>query len=135
MWMAEAHFPELDTSRVVRMALIHDFGEIYAGDLTPEDGFSKEQKRRLESESVARVFNKLPNGDEYLALWEECEAGLSPEARFVREIDRLEMAMQAGVYASLGYKNLDDFFATAKRDISTNQLLDIVSSLEDQYRK
>jgi putative hydrolase of HD superfamily len=135
MWMAEACCPELDVSRVVRMALIHDFGEIYAGDLTPEDGVPKEQKRSLESKSVAQVFEKLPNGGEYLMLWEECEAGVTPEARFVREIDRLEMAMQAGVYGSLGYENLGDFFTTTKRDISTTQLLDIVGSLEDQYRK
>ena len=130
MWLAEANFPELDACRVIRMALLHDFGEIYTGDLTPEDGVPEEQKRRLEGESVAKVFDKLPNGREYMALWEEYEVGITPEARFVKEIDRLEMAMQAGVYGSLGYENLGDFFATAKRSISIPFLLEIVESLE-----
>ena len=72
MVLADEFFPELDTLKVLRMALIHDFGEIYAGDIIPGDGITPEEKHRAERESVARVFESLPNGDAYLALWEEC---------------------------------------------------------------
>lgn len=41
MFISEAHFPDLDTLNILRMALIHNFGEIYAGDLTPDDRLTK----------------------------------------------------------------------------------------------
>jgi putative hydrolase of HD superfamily len=33
--LADEYSVELDTAKVIRMALIHDLGEIYAGDFTP----------------------------------------------------------------------------------------------------
>ena len=66
--LAEAHFPELDLCKVIRMALIHDFGEIYAGDITPDDDVSGEEKYHLEEVSIRRVFESLPSGVEYIAL-------------------------------------------------------------------
>ncbi|HPR68717.1 MAG TPA: HD domain-containing protein, partial [Kiritimatiellia bacterium] len=74
LFLAEAHFPELDPVRLVRMGLLHDFGEIYAGDIVP-GGMSLEDKHELERRSVERVFGRLPNGADYLAVWEEFERG------------------------------------------------------------
>ena len=52
MLLADTRFPELDAQKVLRMALLHDFGEIDAGDFTPIDGISLQEKHRLEKESV-----------------------------------------------------------------------------------
>ncbi len=98
MFLADSHFPELDSLKVLRMALIHDFGEVYAGDIIPGDAIAPEEKHQLEKDAVTQIFEGLPNGDVYLHLWEEFESGASPEARFVRQIDKLEMALQASVY-------------------------------------
>jgi len=57
------------------------------------------------STSIARagcVFSELPRRAEYLALWEEYEAGTSFEARLVRQVDRLEMGLQATVHEHQG---------------------------------
>ena len=35
LFLADAYCPELDKGRLVRMGLLHDFGEIYAGDIVP----------------------------------------------------------------------------------------------------
>ncbi|MFY0583316.1 HD domain-containing protein [Cystobacter fuscus] len=59
-------------------------GEARAGDITPHDGVSREEKQRLEREAVQRIFSALPRGADYLALWEEYEQGTSFEARLVR---------------------------------------------------
>ncbi|WP_081713935.1 HD domain-containing protein [Cystobacter fuscus] len=56
------------------MALLHDASEARAGDITPHDGVSREEKLRREREAVSRVFSERPCRAEYLALWEEYEA-------------------------------------------------------------
>lgn len=127
--LADAHFPHLDSSRVLRMALIHDFGEIYAGDIIPHDGVTNAEKHGLEQEAVRRIFGRLPHGQQYLELWEEYERGDSPEARFVRQIDRLEMAFQASVYEYQELGDLSEFFETARQAQSDPELADLMASL------
>lgn len=128
--LAEAYLPELDAGRVLRLALLHDFGEIYAGDLTPGDGIEPQEKLRRERASVAQVFVKLPNGDVYLGLWQEYEAGATPEAVFVRQIDRLEMALQAGVYEQQGLIDPQEFYASAARALAEPQLVSLLAEIQ-----
>ena len=130
-WLAETHDPELDLCKVLRMALVHDFGEVYAGDIIPEDGIPRTEKRLLERQSVDRVFGDLPGGDRYIELWEEYEDGTSAEAHFVRQVDRLEMAMQASVYAQQGSYELDEFCRTALDSVSDPQILNLLRELAD----
>ncbi|NIW00357.1 HD domain-containing protein, partial [Candidatus Saccharibacteria bacterium] len=85
-WLiATEFFPELDHHKVLRLALIHDIAEVYAGDITPGDGISAEKKQKIEREAVKEIFSKLPNGEHYVALWEEFELEQSPEAKFVKQ--------------------------------------------------
>ena len=128
LFLADAHFPQLDKAKLVRMALLHDFGEIYAGDIVPGK-MSLEEKHELERKSVERVLGKLPNGREYLAVWEEFEAGQTAEARLLRELDRLEMGLQAAVYEQDGLGKLDKFFDSADRALSTPELRNIFTAL------
>ncbi|HEY9829072.1 MAG TPA: HD domain-containing protein, partial [Stenomitos sp.] len=100
--LADSYHIELDTAKVIRMALIHDLGEIYAGYFIPSDAIEPNQKYQLEKQSIIQVFQKLPNGLKWIELWEEFEQGESAEAQFVRQLDRLEMALQASVYEHLG---------------------------------
>ncbi len=108
--MAENYHPEADLLKVLRMALIHEAGEVYAGDITPVDGVSAEEKHRRELESALRVFDALPRAGEYLSLWEEFERTDTLEARIVRQADRLEMALQTLYYEKLGYWDFTEFF-------------------------
>ena len=81
---------DIDIDKVIRMLLVHDLGEIDAGDqiVYAEQDASRYNQER---EGVKRVLGKLPGnqGDEYLALWEEFEAGESVESRYARAIDRV----------------------------------------------
>jgi putative hydrolase of HD superfamily len=128
--LAERIFPELDLLKVLRMALIHDMGEIYAGDIIPGDQISDEEKNQLERDSVIRTFGLLTNGTDYIDLWEEYERGISPEAKFVRQIDKLEMALQASVYEHQESKDLDEFFQSARIEISSQPLIAILKELQ-----
>jgi putative hydrolase of HD superfamily len=129
-WLAQAYYPELDVCKVLFMALLHDFGEIYAGDIIPGDAVDVEEKHRGEAGSVAQVFGKLPGGAAYLGLWEEFEQNKTPEARFVHQIDRLEMGLQAGVYALQGLVEPDEFIASARQALEEPRFSGLIDEVE-----
>jgi putative hydrolase of HD superfamily len=116
-FLAEKFFPELDKLKIVKMALIHDFCEIYSGDIIPSDKISKEEKGRMEEEAIIKIFSKMSKGKDYIKLWKEFQEESSEEAKLVKQVDSLEMALQASVYENQGYKNLDEFFDDANKKI------------------
>lgn len=122
LFLVGEFFPELDSSKVVKIALLHEFGEIYAGDITPHNGISIEDKRKVEKRSIVNVFSKLAKGEKYLELWEEFEMQSSPEAKLVKQVDQLEMVLQASVYEYQGYGSLQEFFDHIKERLSDPQL-------------
>ncbi len=130
MFLAENYLPDADLLKVIRISLIHEAGEIYAGDITPVDGVGLEEKHRREKESVLRVFAGLPRSGEYIRLWEEFELNRSPEARLVRQADRLEMLLQAKYYEKLGYWNFDEFFRNADHLIESPEFRTIFEELK-----
>lgn len=130
LWLAPTvKNPPLDVDKAVNIAILHEIGEVYAGDIIPADEISPEEKHRLEEESVRTVFARLPQGAEYHALWEEYEAGATPEARFVRQVDRLEMAMQASVYHRQGMPGMEEFFTSTRAVLSDPGLLELWEKL------
>jgi putative hydrolases of HD superfamily len=126
--VAEEYFPELDSKKIVLLGLIHDLGEVYAGDLTPHDKISQIQKSKSERESIEELFLKLPNGKKYVGLWHEYETQSSKEAIFVHKIDKLEMLLQASIYENQGY-GVEEFFPYVKQRISEPKLKKIVDDL------
>jgi len=128
LWLSQAYFPQLDLNRVLRMALLHDIGEVYAGDIIPSDQVSEAEKHRLERASLEKVLGKLPARQEYLELWLEFEHGESPEAIFVRQIDRLEMGLQARVYQAQGLVGMDEFIDSARQALVDPQLAEILTA-------
>jgi putative hydrolase of HD superfamily len=129
MWITDLYFPALDVLKVIQLALIHDFGEVYAGDITPADDIDNEQKSSLEYEAVQSIFAKLPNGSKYLALWKEYESAQTPEAMLVRQIDRLEMGFQASIYSHLGLNSPDEFLDSARKALHEPELENIFEEL------
>ncbi len=120
---------DLDREKMVTMAMLHDFGEIYAGDLVP-GAASAEVKHAKEKESVERVFGGLPGAERYLALWEEFEAQETEEARVVKALDRLEMGVQALVYEKEGWGPLEEFMETTRKAVGGGALGEIVKELD-----
>jgi putative hydrolase of HD superfamily len=130
LFIADSWFPEADASKVVRIALLHDLGEARVGDITPHDGVSSTQKHALERQAVEQILGRLPRGAEYLALWEEYEQGSSFEAKLVRQVDRLEMALQACVYEHQGMGDLSQFFASAEKAMESPQFQAVLTELQ-----
>ena len=66
-----------------------------------------------ERAAVDDLVGPFDGGDELRALWDEYEAGESPEARFVRACDKLDMALQAEVYADRHGVDTEEFVRSA----------------------
>ena len=82
----------IDVAKAMMMALIHDIVEIDAGDTYAYDTKGLETQKAREEQAAERIFGLLPNdqGEELKSLFEEFEAGESPEARFVRSMDNFQ---------------------------------------------
>ncbi len=82
----------VDTDRVVRMCLVHDLIEIFAGDTFCYDQKAGEDKAERERLSADRLFSILPekDGKEIRTLWEEFEAQSTPDAVFAACLDRFQ---------------------------------------------
>jgi putative hydrolase of HD superfamily len=80
----------VDMNRVIAMLLVHDIGEIDTGDTIVYATEGWEERKAAELAAVKRIFGLLPasQGDAFLALWQEFEAGESAESRFANAADR-----------------------------------------------
>lgn len=64
------------------------------------------------------------------SLWHEYEAGQSREAMFVKDLDRLEMALQASEYESAqGSKRMQPFFESSIPKIAHPEVRSWASAL------
>ncbi len=81
---------QVDIVRVMKMLLIHDLGEIEAGDTVIYSAETEENKQ-LERSYIQKLFQLLPEASrkEFTNLWEEFEEGVSAEASFAKAIDRV----------------------------------------------
>src|SRR5260221_1342555 len=89
--LAEHANQPIDTSRVIRMALVHDLVEIDAGDTFIYDAVGNLEKAAKEEKAADRIFGLLPpdQRDEWRALWQEFERRETAEAKFANALDRL----------------------------------------------
>ena len=127
--IAEEYRPDLDSAKVMKLGLFHEIGEIYEGDFTPTDNVTADEKTQKEYQGVQQVFSRLPNSQKYISIWEDFEFQKSPESRFVKQIDRLEMALQANLYERMNYDGLDEFFPYVQDRISSPELKPILDDI------
>jgi putative hydrolases of HD superfamily len=130
-----------DTNKCIKMALVHDLAEASVGDITPFCGVSDLDKHAQELAAMKELTSKLSTlglgtafggvttdedsinsvGEEILNLWKEYEAGQTSEAKLVKDMDKLEMILQALEYEQDGKndKSLDGFFDGTRENWKT----------------
>src|SRR5690606_5148231 len=117
--------------RAVAIALAHDLAEAVTGDFAnradaADRSVSDAAKAAAESAAIAALVP--PEAGELRELWREYEDRASPEAVFARDMNILDMCLQALAYeewgrydpsvpipSSGGHRHLDEFFASAER--------------------
>lgn len=94
--LAEHSNKPVDVLKVLKMVLIHDIVEIDAGDTFIYDTTKSHTNTDEELIAAKRIFGILPalQAEEFTAIWEEFEEGITEEARFARAMDRFEPLLQ-----------------------------------------
>lgn len=118
--------PDLDLATVLRLALIHDLPEVRVGDLTPRDQVAPAEKRARETQAAADLLGGWP---ELLAAWREYEDGASAAAQFVRQLDGLDLGLQARRYRDRGV-DLSEFRESATRRVHDPALRALLSEVD-----
>lgn len=83
-------FPKLDINKVIKMCLIHDFGEALTGDVP---SFWKTDKHEEEEQqAIESLLGRLPEQlrSELGALFAEMEAKETQEAKLYKALDNME---------------------------------------------
>lgn len=104
--------PALDLGRVLSMAILHDAPEAVSGDL-PKPAtrhLPKGAKATMEAEIAREVV--APLSEAAWNAYREYEAGKTPEARFVKACDTLQMGIRLVAYESRGHRGLAEFWGS-----------------------
>jgi putative hydrolase of HD superfamily len=140
---------DIDTDRALRMALVHDLAEAKTGDVATrvndaDQRVSAAEKDRREREARADLAPTLD--PEIRDLWEEYETRETHKSVFVKDMDLVDMCLQALVYERGGrydgereseafeeYEDLDEFFATAEPRLRTAVGTELFEEIETRY--
>lgn len=124
----------LNTSKMIKMALIHDIGEALIGDIIPNEAQDKDQR---DNEAVIKILSYLPNNirESYLELWRDLITRQSEESRLIWELDKFEMILQAYEYLNEGYEweKLIEFFTSAEKQVKDPFLKTLLAELKSNH--
>lgn len=129
---------EVDTDKLVKMAIVHDLAESLVGDIVSEEADKdlpevKEEKFNLESDAIRKLFKSVKDNDKYVKLWEEFEKQETKEARILRELDKFEMVLQALEYErDYNPENFESFWINAKKNIKNPIIKSWLEELESR---
>jgi putative hydrolase of HD superfamily len=137
---------DIDLDKAVKMALVHDIPEVRVGDIVvtekmkynlpgtepPTEKFDQvtwEEKHRMEEDAAREMFSGL---DELFDLWKEYQEKRTKEAVFVKDVDKLEMSLQALEYEKGGKhasETLHHYYAESRDKIKDPELRRILEEI------
>lgn len=138
--MVLADLEGLDTEKVMRMLLLHDIEESITGDITTlvKEKMDKEELNNKQREAVKKALSLLPKDlrSNYLLLWNEMEEEKTVEAKFCKDIDKLEMMIQLVDYEDedeANKKKLKEFWS--REDINTPKRIETLVKIYEELKK
>ncbi|WP_454771161.1 HD domain-containing protein [Escherichia coli] len=92
----EDEFVGMDMLRILKMCLVHDLGEAIHGDIPAVERELHPDKSDQEKATLLHLTHSLGDKQqkEIISLWQEYEHAVSPEARIVKALDKLETILQ-----------------------------------------
>lgn len=131
---------DLDFIKMLKMVLIHDLCEIYAGDTFFFDK-DKGNKKERESNAAKKLFSKLPGDlqEEFIKLFSEYHACETKEAKFVSSFDKLQPILQNIVTKGKSWKkyNINYEMLSSKKEVYMKHdkfIMEIYNSLLKEIR-
>jgi putative hydrolase of HD superfamily len=154
---------KINLDRAIKMALIHDLCEVYAPDLTPYDPLlpkdkkkvmevlkkwpkftpalkikKEKEKSKLETRGLNKLLKRLPKDlkKEVKALWIDLQKGLTKEAKFVKQADKVINFLQGmeywKKYGKIQYKL---WIRWIKENIDDPVLIEFIKTIENEFFK
>jgi len=98
---------ECDLAHTLKLVLIHDLVEIHAGDAYAYDDKAQAGQTEREQAAAEQLYSMLPEdlGHDLKGMWQEFEAGKTPEAKFARALDRLQAFGQSIACGGKGWQD------------------------------
>ena len=92
----ESEFKGLDFTRMLKLCVLHDLGEALSGDIPAVEQQNSPHKSAQERADLQTLMQSLPAdiSGTFMALWEDYENAISPEAKVVKGLDKLETILQ-----------------------------------------
>lgn len=101
---------DVNIDKVLKMLLVHEFGEILIGDITPFDNVTVEEKESIEHIAFKNVVSMLSDKKELYSLMKEFDEHTTKESKVAYMCDKLEAQLQAKVYFDKGrFKELNEY--------------------------
>lgn len=116
----------LDKEKMLKMALMHDLVEVYAGDTFAFDEEGKKDKHAREKKAAEDLFGLLPEDmqKQFHDLFNEFEAKETKESKIVQSFDKLQPIIQnlctegkTWKENEIGYEQIDNY----KRNLMTHE--------------
>ncbi len=129
--MLLADLRDLDAAEAMRIALIHDLPEAFIGDLTPGEKERLKDLREREMDVIGDLAKALPgeHAEKLINAWKNYVKGSSEVARLVRDVDKLEMGLQALNYLRSGYPGAREIYESALKEIRDPELRELLRRL------
>ena len=131
MAMIMSDIKNLNTEKIIKMSLLHDWAESKIGDFMPDE-IAPDKKIVLEENAMNEILGILPSPvkDDYSTIWNEYQDMISSESKLVHEIDKLEMALQAKIYEKdTDPEKIKLFVTSAVEQVLDNDLKKILSEI------
>lgn len=92
MLLEEYAAKPVNITHVLKMTLVHDLVEIYAGDTFAYDVEANKNKEQRENQAADILFSMLPSDqqNDILSLWKEFDAMATNDALFANAMDRFQ---------------------------------------------
>ncbi len=138
---------KLNQSKCIKMALVHDLCEAIHGDIAdPQNGdmyfngkkISREEKSKLEEDSLEQITSFLnpKMKKEIIKMFLETEKKETEEGKFVKQLDRLDLAFQLLEYeCKRSTENFDEFWEDCESKIYWPKLKKILNELKKKRVK
>ena len=131
MAMVLSDIKNLNTEKIIKMSLLHDWAESKIGDFMPGE-VTNEEKSMLEDKAMAEILSILPDKiqNDYQNIWNDYSNNISLESKFVHQLDKLEMVLQAKIYEKdVGYEKIKPFLTSSVDLITDADLKKILTEI------
>jgi putative hydrolase of HD superfamily len=134
---------KLDPEKTMSMALLHDALHVFAPDIPSRVDESKQEMSRKDMDTMERkAMKKLLSGlnkkqaERFFEMFLDVEEKRNKEGEFVKDIDRLEMCIQAAEYERKYPKSdMDEFFVYTESRLTHPLIIELFNKLKKEKKK